>query len=38
MKIVALEDAHENQIDEIVNALEQTGNLTRLILKSGRFN
>ena len=38
MKIVALEDAHENQIDEIVNALEQTGNITRLILKSGRFN
>ena len=38
MKIVALEAAHENQIDEIVNALEQTGNLTRLILQSGRFN
>ena len=38
MKSVALEDAHENQIDEIVNVLEQTGNLTRLILKSGRFN
>ena len=38
MKIIALEDAHENQIDEIVNVLEQTGNLTRLILKSGRFN
>ena len=34
MKVVAVEVAHENQIDAIVDALQQTGTLTGVSLQT----
>ena len=38
MKVVAMEVTHENQIDEIVEALQQTGNPTGVMLQIGTRN